>query len=234
MIDLGEIRTGQLFEDNVLTLQNIGQKEVRLVVSRTLTKQKFVKSAAFQGSPAQAQPIPIIPSRSQTFSVKIDIDVFDSQFDSEIINTEGKLGNRSIHIISIGHTSPMPTLTTPSNSAPDTWSVFRLLPAGWLLHISRQHSILSAYASLVTLAAVAHVCGSDQINLPLPIEKEQWEKVCTELAVASRRPEHNKRRKRWQRTSGRHWVVIVPSFTIDICSIARPQRSTRFVFNFST
>ena len=205
MIDIGMIQTGQVFKENALTLQNVGQKELRFFVSETTIKSLFVKTATLQGSVTGSQPtsinqpIRINPNQSQSFSVKIETDTTDAQFEAEIIelaqiqltslcdpviDTDSKLVNRSILIVIIAHTMPLPTFTLPSNSNLQVWSTLRSLPAVWLYEAYRQHSIHSAYASFVALTAIAHVCGSDRTTPSLPTDKEQWSTLCSHLSAA--------------------------------------------------
>ena len=207
VIDIGMIQTGQVFKENALTLQNVGLKELRFFVSEVADKPLFVKTATLQGSAAPSQPtsinqpIRINPNQSQSFSVKIEIGAIDAQFESEIIelaqfqltslcdpviDTDNKLSNRSILIVIIAHTLPLPTFTLPGNSNLQVWSTLRPLPAMWLHETYQQHSAHSAYAPFVALTAIAHVCGSDKTTHSLPTNNEQWATLCSNLSTADR------------------------------------------------
>ncbi|CAF5085288.1 unnamed protein product, partial [Rotaria sp. Silwood1] len=164
----------------------------------------FVKLATVQGSSTQTQlisvnqPIRINPNQTHYFSVKIECDTIENHsFQSEIlelaqieltslcdpiIDTDGKLINRSITIIIIGHTIPLSTFALPSNSNCQIWSALNLLPSLWLYRICREHSIYSSYAPLVTLTAIAHICGSDKTKSSLPETKDEWSTFCFNLS----------------------------------------------------
>ncbi|CAF4310596.1 unnamed protein product, partial [Rotaria sp. Silwood2] len=204
LIDIGSIQSGQIFKQNVLMLKNTGQKKLRFTISESILKQPFVKLATLQGSLTQTQltsvnqSFPIIPNQTHSFSVKIECDTIDNHnFQSEIlelaqieltslcdpiIDTDGKLINRPITIIIIGHTIPFATFALPSNSNCQIWSALNLLPSLWLYRICREHSIHSSYAPLVALTAIAHICGSDKTKSSLPETQDDWSTFCFNLS----------------------------------------------------
>ena len=198
LIDIGEIKSGSNFLQNMLTLENIGKKELRFSISESKIRQSFVKSLALEVSSGQNQTIKIIPNRQHSISVKIDCDTFDNnQFSSSILelaeieltslcdpvmNMNGKLTNRSITLVFVGHTKPLSSFALAGNKNYKIWSALNCLPAQWLYGIYKEHSTFNPYIPLITLTAIAHVCGSDKTKPKLPETEDDWSKLCNNLS----------------------------------------------------
>ena len=200
LIDIELIQTGEICKQNVLTVKNIGKAELRLSISEPLRKKPFVKLAALQESTANIKPSPInqplkIESKRQRlFNLVIDCDAFNTKSMPEmielvefellslcdpIINIDGKLVNRTVTIVIVGHTVSMPDFAVPQELEPSPWSDLELLPSSWLHQISKEQGMSNSYNALIAVTAIAHVCGLQQTKDTLPLTQNDWSTFCT-------------------------------------------------------
>jgi hypothetical protein len=213
LIDIGLIQTGKVFKEKMLILKNIGRKELRFGISNPRQQKSFVKQAFLQESGSQTasssinQPLRIDPDQLRTFNIIIECENIDMNSMSDIvglvefeltslcdpvIHINGTLINRTVTILIIGHTRPLPEFALPNESNSKVWSDLTLLPSSWLHRICLEHSIHISYTPLVMLTAIAHVCGLQKTENSLPITKEDWSTFCKNLHLDATRNNQDK------------------------------------------
>ncbi|CAF4820506.1 unnamed protein product, partial [Rotaria sp. Silwood1] len=202
VIDIGLIQTGKIFKENMLIIKNIGQRELRFVISDPIRPKPFVKVVALQESSTILTPssinqtLRVNPNQQRIFSIMIECDVIDNRSISEIIglvefelisicdpviDINGTLVNRTVTIVVVGHTLPLRDFALPKDLNPNLWCKLQLLPSSWLYQLCREYTVHSSYTSLVALTAIAHVCGSQNTKDSLPKTKDEWSMFCMHL-----------------------------------------------------
>ena len=193
LIDVGLVETGRILKKNVLMMKNLGQKQVRLVISESRGQKSFVKLALLRSSSTD-HSIKIDPDEQFSFDMIIECEEIDRNQISEVIelaefeltslcdpviNLDSKLINRTITIVIIGHIQSFVDLTFSTEFNLNPWSNLRLLPSSWLSQICQEYAMHSLYMPLVMLTAIAHVCGSEKTAISLPTTREEWSTFCT-------------------------------------------------------
>ena len=181
----------------MLIMKNVGQKQVRLVVSESHQQKSFVNLALLlQNSSSINQSLKINPNEQSLFDMIIECKEIDPQQMPEfvelvefeltslcdpVINLDGQIVNLTMTIVIIGHTQQLVDLTFSTKFNPHPWSNLKLLPSSWLRQICQEHAIHTSYMPLVMLTAIAHVCGSKKTEISLPTTRKEWSTFCTNL-----------------------------------------------------
>ena len=188
LIDIGLIESGRVLKKNILMMKNLGQKQVRLVISKSRQQKTFIKLTLLQESSIN-QSLKINPNEECSFDMMIEcedidrnqvsqvIELAEFEFTSlcdPVINFDSKLVNRTITILTIGHIQPLVDFTFSTTFNFNSWSNLQLLPSSWLFQICQEHAIHTSYLPLVMLTAIAHVCGSEKTKISLPMTREGW------------------------------------------------------------
>ncbi|UJR07196.1 hypothetical protein I4U23_011484 [Adineta vaga] len=208
LINVGLLESDKFVKDKVLMIKNIGEKELRFVISEPRRKHSAIKTAFLQESSSPAslsinQPLRINPNQYRSFDLKIEYNQIDTSLESEIIelaefeltslcdpviDMNSTLTNRMITIVIVGHTKPLVEYALPKEGNSNDWSTLDLLPSSWLYHIYREHTNHTSYIPLIMLTAIAHVCGSQKTkNSSLPITSQEWSTFCSNLHLGGSR-----------------------------------------------
>ncbi|CAF1360663.1 unnamed protein product [Adineta steineri] len=195
-LDIGVINNGKTFTSPI-TFRNIGRNDLKIDATESLRKQSFITTLTLQPSSQTTSlnsPIRIFPQKSYDLTLMIDCEQIENHANHSqkivelgevtvvskcdpVIDIDGKLSNREIKLVIIGHFSEYEPLkeTGPEKSY---WNDLRLLPSDWLRQVCSMDSntTILNYISLVQITAMACICTPKLESLP--ITEDHYKDLC--------------------------------------------------------
>ncbi|CAF1361600.1 unnamed protein product [Adineta steineri] len=195
-LDIGVIKNEKTFKSSI-TLRNIGYNDLKIDAIETSIEQSFITTLTLQSSSqtmALNYPICLYPQNSYDLTLMIDCEKIENHANysqkivelgevtivskcDPVIDISGKLSNRKIKLVIIGHFSEYEQLQETGPEKSD-WNHLRLLPSDWLRQvcsIDSNNAILN-YISFVQITAMAYICTSKLESLP--ITEDYYKELC--------------------------------------------------------